>query len=236
MSLPPPVVLRRSVTVGASYLWPPTGSYARHQSGCQVGNPKNNVKQGLTKEGVRKADWGYPNEPFTRVPLELINKDRDPQRRGEKWLKYTLVAMEPRRRGGKTGSRHYLHGDTYEKATSACDLNDMRKALWWTCAARAMITLKNWYTLDGGHRGEAQDSALERLYRSVHYKDYDGYQSAERSAASDAAPDGSQSAERSAASDAERRLSRGKRPVRKTNVQLAYRLDWLDWKEWEAWV
>ena len=80
------------------------------------------------------------------------------------------------------------------------------------------------------------DSALEHLYRSVHYKDYDGYQSAERSAASDAAPDGSQSAERSAASDAERRLSRGKRPVRKTNVQLAYRLDWLDWKEWEAWV
>ena len=90
--------VQKSATFGASYLWPPTGSYASHQSGCQVGNPKNNVKQGLTKEGVRMADWGYPNQPFTRVPLELINKDRDPQRRGEKWLKYTLVEMKPRRR------------------------------------------------------------------------------------------------------------------------------------------
>ena len=95
MSLPPPVVLRKSVTVGASYLWPPTGSYASHQSGCQVGNPKNNVKQGLTKEGVRKADWGYPNEPFTRVPLELINKDRDTQRPGEKWLRASCCAGQP---------------------------------------------------------------------------------------------------------------------------------------------
>jgi hypothetical protein len=225
--------VQKGDTFGASYLWPPTGSYATHKSGCQVGTASSNVRQGLTREGVRQADWGYPNQPFTRVPPDLINMDRATERPGEKWLKYALVEMAPRRKGTRNWIRHYVHGADYDVASSACDLQDMRKALWWTFARGSMITLKNWYEFDADHHGDAQDTALEHLYRSVHYKDYDGYQSAERSAASDAAPDGSQSAELSAASDAEGPFSRGKRPVRKTNVQLAYR---LDWSRWEAWV
>jgi hypothetical protein len=54
--------LKKHDGFGASYLWPPTGSYATHKSGCQVGKSRNNIAQGLTAEGVRLADWGYPNQ------------------------------------------------------------------------------------------------------------------------------------------------------------------------------
>jgi hypothetical protein len=201
--------------IGASYLWPPTGSYATHKSGCQVGKAKANIRQGLTAEGVRLADWGYPNQPFTRVPKDLIDQVRN--RRGEKWLRYCLVKLEPRLRGQNPARRLYLHGNTYEEALKSCDLNDdMRKGLWWTYAARAMMTLKDWYEFNADH--PTTDAALLHLYKSVHYT----------------APAGSQVAERSAASDAESSdRERSDRQVRKSKVQLSYR---LDWNINEAWV
>jgi hypothetical protein len=213
--------LKKHDGFGASYLWPPTGSYATHKSGCQVGKARSNIAQGLTAEGVRLADWGYPNQPFTRVPNDLIDQVRNPRRPEEKWLRYCLVNLAPRKRGerphGLKRDRPYLHGSTYAEALKSCDLNaDMRKGLWWTYAARAMMKLKDWYKFNADH--PTLEAAVEHLYSSVHY----------------AAPRGSLSAERSAAAGAESSdRERSYRQVRKSNVQLSFR---LDWNICEAWV
>jgi hypothetical protein len=218
---------------GASYLWPPTGSYATHVSGCQKGNAKSNKKQGLTAKGVREADWGYPNQPFTRVPEDLIGRVRvagDGAAPTRKWLGFCLVGLTPRK-GANMAGRRYLHGKTYEEAV--VDLNaDMQKCLWWTFAAGAMMELERWYEFDAssGEEGEDLDGwsqAVQALYTSAHYAPPRGSRSAERSAASGAQR--SQSAERSAASCP----TRSHRQQRKSRLIVRFR---LDWDFCEAWV
>ncbi len=204
---------------GASYLWPPTGSYATHESGCQKGNAKQNKKQGLTKDGIREADWGYPNQPFTRVPRELIGTERNPGagRPTEKWLGYALVKLGPR--GPTEKGRRYLHGHTHSEAVVDLD-RDMWQCLWWTFAAGSMMWLTYWWS--PADRSKWHD-AVQALYESVHY------------AAPDArtGSDGSQGAERSAAPDATRPRTRGERQLRGQNVWVSKR---LDWDFCEAWV
>lgn len=137
---------------GASYLWPPTGSYATHKSANAVplakGSAKKNKSAGLSETGVRKEDWGYPNQPRTRIPATMDGVPLDNQRNPQQvWHSFQLVRM------------HEAQKDVPRKIVvpafvePGCRLahdgkvhldDDMHQCLWWTFAAAAMNDLDKW--------------------------------------------------------------------------------------------
>ena len=130
---------------GASYLWPPTGSYATHKSANAAppakGSAKKNKHSGLTETGDRLEDWGYPNQPCTRISAAMDGQALPGAVRGwQKWHSFQLVHIHGAQTTG-TGKRivspEYASGKIHLE-------KDMHRCLWWTFAAAAMNDLDKW--------------------------------------------------------------------------------------------
>ena len=137
---------------GASYLWPPIGSYATHRSANAKCDSKANRKSGLTATGVRLEDWGYPNQPCTRIQRDMDGQLLpDAKHQWQVWHSFQLVHIH---QAQAKGQRHIVfpqnavHEPEEDRDGKVHLDHDMHKCLWWTFGAAAMNDLDKWACVD----------------------------------------------------------------------------------------
>ena len=141
---------------GASYLWPPTGSYATHKSANAAppakGSAKKNRNSGSTMSGDRLEDWGYPNQPCTRIPAAMDEQQLDgAAEMRQKWHSFQLVHIHRAQEGDKRiVSPDYASGKIHLET-------DMHRCLWWTFAAAAVNDLDKWFVTRVDVRGDEME-------------------------------------------------------------------------------
>ena len=142
---------------GASYLWPPIGSYATHRSANAAppakGSAKKNRNAGLTETGDRLEDWGYPNQPCTRIRWFLDGRPRaDAKHEGQVWHSFQLVHFHLAQEKGprRIVFPQNVVQEPEEDRDGKVHLDqDMHKCLWWTFGAAAMNDLDKWACVHG---------------------------------------------------------------------------------------
>ena len=152
---------------GASYLWPPIGSYATHRSANAAppakGSAKKNRTAGLTETGDRLEDWGYPNQPCTRIP-RWMDGERLPgsQHDWQVWHSFQLVHIHLAQAPGPRRivfPQNVVHEAGEDRDGKVHLDQDMHKCLWWTFGAAAMNDLDKWACVHG-HPGWATAVAM----------------------------------------------------------------------------